>query len=106
MRGCHSPGTGRITAPGSSRPQSIRIVQRKRRPTSNVELDDGVAREARRDRLEIRDFAGWTAAGHFRSSSFGQGAAGKILYSMRINGPVGPPMPRESGQMTRTTDKG
>ena len=27
-------------------------------------LDDGVAREARRDRFEIRDFAGRTAAGH------------------------------------------
>ena len=36
MRGCHSPGTGRITVPGSSRPQSTRNVQRKRRPTSNV----------------------------------------------------------------------
>jgi hypothetical protein len=30
-------GTGRITAPGSSWPQSTRIVQRKRRPTSNVD---------------------------------------------------------------------
>jgi hypothetical protein len=28
----HSPATGRITALGSSSPQSIRIVQRKRRP--------------------------------------------------------------------------
>jgi hypothetical protein len=37
MRGCHSPGTGRITAPGSSWPQSTRIVQRKRRPTSKVD---------------------------------------------------------------------
>jgi len=36
MRGCHSPGTGRITAPASSWPQSTCIVQRKRRPTSNV----------------------------------------------------------------------
>jgi hypothetical protein len=27
-------------------------------------LDDGVAGEARWDRLEIRDFAGWVAAGH------------------------------------------
>src|ERR1700730_1482971 len=35
--GCHSPGTGRITAPGSSWLQSTRIVQRKRRPTSNVD---------------------------------------------------------------------
>ena len=64
MRGCHSPATGRITAPGSSWPQSTRIVQRKRRPTSKVELDDGVAREAGRDRFEIGDFAGRTAAGH------------------------------------------
>src|SRR5258705_9444943 len=37
MRGCHSPGSGRITAPGSSWPQSMRIVQRKRRPTPNVD---------------------------------------------------------------------
>jgi hypothetical protein len=37
MRGCHSPGSGRITAPGSSWPQSTRIVQRKRRPTSKVD---------------------------------------------------------------------
>src|ERR1700724_473668 len=36
MRGCDSPGSGRITASGSSWPQSTRIVQRKRRPTSNV----------------------------------------------------------------------
>ena len=35
--GCHSPGSGRNTAPGSSSPQSTRIVQRKRRPTSNVD---------------------------------------------------------------------
>jgi hypothetical protein len=27
-------------------------------------LDDGVGREARRDRIEIRDFAGPVAAGH------------------------------------------
>jgi len=37
MRGYHSPGSGRITAPGSSWPQSTRMVQRKRRPTSNVD---------------------------------------------------------------------
>jgi hypothetical protein len=30
--GCHSPGTGPITAVGSSSPHLIRIVQRKRRP--------------------------------------------------------------------------
>src|SRR5258706_9200094 len=33
MRGCQPPGFGRITVPGSVRPQSTRIVQRKRRPT-------------------------------------------------------------------------
>src|SRR5215470_20439767 len=37
MRGCHSPRIGWITAAGSSRPQSTRIVQRKRWPTSNVD---------------------------------------------------------------------
>ena len=37
IRGCHSPRIGRITAPGSSWLQSTRIVQRKRRPTSNVD---------------------------------------------------------------------
>jgi hypothetical protein len=31
------PRAGRITAPGSSWPQSTRIVQLKRRPTSNVD---------------------------------------------------------------------
>ena len=34
-------------------------------------LDDGVAREARRDRFEIRDFAGRAAAGHFLVRSDG-----------------------------------
>jgi hypothetical protein len=29
--------SGRMTAPGSSRPQSTRIVQRKRRPSSKVD---------------------------------------------------------------------
>src|SRR5271169_14934 len=37
MCGCHSPPTGRITASGSSCPQSTRSVQRKRRPTSKVD---------------------------------------------------------------------
>jgi len=32
-------------------------------------LDDGVARDARRDRFEIRDFAGRAEAGHSRSYS-------------------------------------
>jgi hypothetical protein len=58
MRGCHSPGTGRITAPGSSCPQAEAAADLERR------FDDRVARQARRDRFEIRDFAGRTAAGH------------------------------------------
>jgi hypothetical protein len=72
MRGCHSPGTGRITAPGSSWPQSTRIVQRKRRPTSNV--DSMMVLRARRGGtgFEIRDFAGRATADQFRTSSFGQ----------------------------------
>jgi hypothetical protein len=37
MRGCHSPRSGRMTTSGPSRPQSTRIVQRKRRPTSKVD---------------------------------------------------------------------
>jgi hypothetical protein len=37
MCGCHSPGSGLITAAGSSWPQSIRIVQRKRWPTWKVD---------------------------------------------------------------------
>ena len=44
----HSPGSGRITTPGSSWPQSMRIVQRKRRPTSNV--DSMMVLRARRGR--------------------------------------------------------
>jgi len=35
-------------------------------------FDDGVAREVRRDRFEVRDFAGQAAAGHSVSSSSGQ----------------------------------
>jgi hypothetical protein len=41
-------GTGRITAPASSWPQSSRIVQRKRRPTSKV--DSMMVLRARRGR--------------------------------------------------------
>jgi hypothetical protein len=41
-------------------------------------LDDGVAGEARGDRLEIRDFPGRTSAGQFRSSSFDQGVGHRI----------------------------
>jgi hypothetical protein len=39
--------------PGSSWPQSTRIAQLKRRPTSNVDSMMGVAREARRDRKSV-----------------------------------------------------
>jgi hypothetical protein len=39
-------GSGRITSPGSSWPQSTRIVQRKRRPTSKV--DSMIVLRARR----------------------------------------------------------
>src|ERR1700732_3210333 len=46
MRGCHSPRIGWITASGLSWPQSTRIVQRKRRPTSNV--DSMIVLRARR----------------------------------------------------------
>jgi hypothetical protein len=35
-------------------------------------FDDGVAREVRRDRFEVRDFAGQATAGHSVSSSSGQ----------------------------------
>jgi RNA:NAD 2'-phosphotransferase (TPT1/KptA family) len=74
MYGGHSPGTSRMTAAGSSlSPQSIRIVQRKRRPTVERGLDDRVAGEARRDRFEICDFPGRAAAGH----------SGSILTELR-----------------------
>jgi hypothetical protein len=63
-------GSDRITASGSSWLQSTRIVQRKRRPTSNVAFDDRVARQARRNRFEIGNLAE-RAAGHSGSSSFG-----------------------------------
>ena len=42
---CQSPRTGRIIRPGSSSPQLIRIVHRKRRPTSKV--DSVIALRAR-----------------------------------------------------------
>ena len=61
MHGCHSPGSGRITAPGSSCPQSMRMVQRNRRPTSNVDSIT-VVRARRGTTLEISDFPGRTAA--------------------------------------------
>ena len=71
-RGCHSPGIGRITALGSSSPQSTRIVQRKRRTTSNVDSDDGVPGEPRRDRFET-SLVRWVR---------------KVPISMRTNGPA------------------
>src|SRR5712671_5847745 len=43
-------------------------------------LDDGVAREARRDRLEIRDFPGRTAAGHSVPPRLVSGFVGSALY--------------------------
>jgi len=60
-------------------------------------FDDGVAGEARRDRLEIRDFPGRGAAGHCSSSS-GQGAQDAQPY-MGGNGPAG--MPIASGRERR-----
>jgi hypothetical protein len=60
----YASGTGRITAPTSSRLQSTRIVQAEAPADVERRLDDDVAREARRDRFEIRDFAGRGAAGH------------------------------------------
>src|SRR5712671_3890355 len=48
-------------------------------------LDDGVVGEARRDRLEIRDFPGRAAAGHSESSSSGQvrGTRCSTLYGTK-----------------------
>jgi hypothetical protein len=51
-------------------------------------LDDGVAGEARRDRLEIRDFPGRAAAGHSVSSSGQVRGSDPQLYMGR-NGPAG-----------------
>jgi hypothetical protein len=53
MRGCHSPGSGRITAPGSSWPQSTSHRAAEALPDFERGLDDGVARELRRDRFEF-----------------------------------------------------
>jgi hypothetical protein len=53
-------------SPRRSAPQSRRIAQRKRRPTSNVDAMM-VSREARQDLLERRDFPGWAKAGYFVS---------------------------------------
>ena len=56
----------------------LRIVRRKRRPAMKVELDDGVAREARRHRLEISDFAGQIAAGHSVPPRWPDGVCGQL----------------------------
>src|SRR5215831_10896998 len=48
-------------------------------------LDDRVARKVWRDRLKIRDFPGWAAAGHSGSSSSGQ-----RRYSTMANGRAPP----------------
>jgi hypothetical protein len=53
MRGFHSPGSGRITAPGSSWPQSTSHRAAEALPDFERGLDDGVARELRRDRFEF-----------------------------------------------------
>jgi hypothetical protein len=47
-------------------------------------FDDGVGPEARPDRFEIGDFAGWATAEHSVSSSFGQGVR-TVLDSTRTN---------------------
>jgi hypothetical protein len=51
-------------------------------------LDDGVAREARQDRLEIRDFPGRDAGGHSVPPR-GSGAGQDAQPYMRRNGPAG-----------------
>src|SRR5205823_3927926 len=48
-------------------------------------LDDGVARQARQDRFEIRDFAGRGAAGHSVPPRSVRWVC-KVLNSMRTNG--------------------
>jgi len=86
----HAP-TGRITtAPAvERRPQSTRIVQRQRRPTSKARLDDRVARQQTGcHRLEIRDlFRGGLHARPNRSSSFVSGAVRKVISILGRNGP-------------------
>src|SRR5260370_33944638 len=87
MRGCHSSGTGRITAPGSSWPQSTRIVQRKRRPTSNV--DSMMVLRARRGGtgskyVTLRGGGRLGASLHLVLS----GGGGRVATSLRQNDPV------------------
>jgi hypothetical protein len=74
-----SPDTGRITAPGSSWLQSTSIVQRKRRPTSNV--DEMTVLRARRGGTGSNQV---TLRGGrrrvIRSSSFGQGRCASTSF--------------------------
>jgi hypothetical protein len=64
IHGCHSPGSGRITALGVE----LTTIDAHRAPEMAADLerrlDDGVARQARRNRVEIRDFPGRAAADH------------------------------------------
>ena len=55
-------------------------------------LDDGIAREPRRDRFEIRDFAGASGGGPFRSSSLGQGAVLYVIILPRASRLAGDPV--------------
>src|SRR5271169_1143043 len=101
MRGCHSPGTGRITAPGSSWRQSTRIVQRKRRPTTNV--DWMMVLRARRgaDRFEIRHFAGRAIPFPLVRSTVSKG----LLSYVGPNGSPTSVLPDEKRQVAEKTMK-
>jgi hypothetical protein len=83
MRGCHSPGSGRITAPGSSSPAID--AHRAAEAAADLErgLDDGVAGEAWWDRLKIRDSLGRCAAGRNSSALYG-GPAGRAYCADRL----------------------
>ena len=69
--------------PGSPRRVKLAAIDPHRATEAAADLecrlDDGVACQARRDRLEIGDFAGRRRR-VIRSSSFGQGAAGDPLF--------------------------
>src|SRR5438132_9348547 len=89
MRGCHLPGAG----PDHGAGVELATIDAHRAAEAAADperrLDDGVAREARRDRFEIRDFAGRGCGGPLRSSSLGQvGAHGLPFYAE--NGPACP----------------
>jgi hypothetical protein len=72
-RGCHSPRIGRITAVGIE----LATIDAHRAAEAAADIECGVAREARRDRLEIGDFPG-RDAGPFRSSSLRQARGAKV----------------------------